>query len=242
MNVPLLVLSSAFLTALMGGAHCAAMCGGIAAGFSGGSRRRLGWLDALEPNVGRVLAYMLAGGIAGGIGHGIVTLARSQTLVMVLRGAVGLVMIAAALRLLLPPGRLQLLSVPGRLWQRVLQPLQRRLLPADTTARRMMAGLAWGFLPCGLSSTMLAVAWLQGRAMDGAMTMLAFGLGTLPVMVPLTWSGSRLGQALQRRAWRRAAGGFVLVAGMLTLATPVLMQVPGLHSFLVALGCLPASG
>jgi sulfite exporter TauE/SafE len=240
-NAPLLVLSSAFLTALMGGAHCAAMCGGIATGFSA-SGRKASWLDALEPNVGRILSYTLAGAIAGGLGHGIVTLARSQALATTLRVAVGLVLVSAALRLLLPRGKLAFFSAPGRLWHRVLQPLQRRLFPADTTAKRMAAGLAWGFLPCGLSSTMLVAAWLQGRALDGAMTMLAFGVGTLPVMVPLTWSGARIGQALQRRPWRTAAGGFVLAAGLVTLATPLLMQVPALHSVLAALGCLPASG
>lgn len=241
MNVELLVVTSAALSGVMGGGHCAAMCGGIATGFGGAGR---GWLDALEPNVGRVLGYTVAGAIAGAFGHGIVALTGSPTLALALRAAVGVVLIIAALRLLAPRTRLPLLAGPGRLWQRLLQPLQRRLLPADTTARRMAAGLAWGFLPCGLSSTVLAVAWLQGRALDGALTMLAFGIGTLPVMVPLTWSGARLGQHLQRGPWRAAAGCFVLLAGSVTLAAPWLMQVPALHGLLAALGCsvtLPGS-
>lgn len=69
--------------------------------------------------------------------------------------------------------------------------------------------------------------------------MLAFGLGTLPVMLPLTWSGARLGQALQRGGLRTAAGVFVLLAGGVTIAAPWLMQVPALHGVLSALGCRP---
>ena len=52
-----LVLGGAMLAGLLGGAHCVAMCGGIATGFSVGSR---GWWMALQPNLGRVAGYVLA--------------------------------------------------------------------------------------------------------------------------------------------------------------------------------------
>ena len=99
MPIDWLTLGAAALTGLMGGVHCAAMCGGIATGFSAMSTRG-GWAAALEPNLGRVLGYILAGAIAGGIGHGILDLARTEWLALALRATVGLVMIAAAVRLL----------------------------------------------------------------------------------------------------------------------------------------------
>ena len=80
------------------------------------------------------------------------------------------------------------------------------MLPADTHARRLALGVLWGWLPCGLSTTLLAAAWLQADARNGALTMAAFGLGTLPVMLPLTWSGLRLKLWLQHGRWRIAAG------------------------------------
>ena len=58
-------------------------------------------------------------------------------------------------------------------------------------------------------------------------------------MLPLTWSGARFGQRLQRGGWRVASAMLVLVAGLLTLAAPWLMQVPALHGALAALGCRP---
>ncbi|HEY5852401.1 MAG TPA: sulfite exporter TauE/SafE family protein [Lysobacter sp.] len=240
MPIDWLTLGAALLSGLLGGVHCAAMCGGIATGFSATSTGHPGRI-ALEANLGRVAGYVIAGAIAGGLGHGIVIVARIEGLAVGLRMLVGLVLVIVALRLFDRHGRLAFLSRPGnRLWQ-VLRPLQQRLLPADTRARRLGLALLWGWLPCGLSTTLLVAAWLQASALNGALTMAAFGLGTLPVMLPLTVSGARLGRWLQTR-WRNAAAALVLAAGVLTLAAPWLMQVPAMHALLAALGCgsLPA--
>ena len=230
-----LVLGGALLTGLLGGAHCAAMCGGIATGLS--LQQRGGWWMALQPNLGRVLGYALAGTIAGGIGHGLLDLARMPELTLALRATVGVVLILAALRLLDRRGRLGFLHAPGgRLWQ-WLRPVQRRLLPANTTGKRLALGMLWGWMPCGLSTTLLAAAWLQASALHGGLTMAAFGLGTLPVMLPLTWAGARFGQRLQRGGWRTAMGLSVMFAGVLTLAAPLLMRAPMVHGVLETLGC-----
>jgi hypothetical protein len=253
MNAELLVVGGAFVTGLMGGGHCALMCGGIATGFSrtsgadgpvGGSAagRTRGLIRALQPNLGRIAAYTLAGAVAGGLGHGIVSLARNEGLTLVPRAAVGLVLVIAGLRMLDRSGRLAFLALPGRMGYRWLQPLQRRVLPANTASRRVLAGAAWGFLPCGLSTTMLAAAWLQSSAAQGALTMFAFGLGTLPVMLALSWSGARLGHRLQQRGWRVAAGTMVLLAGLVTLSAPLLVRDPHLHAVLTALGCSSIAG
>ncbi len=235
MPIDWLVIAGALLSGLLGGAHCAAMCGGIATGLS--VQQRGGWWVALQPNLGRIGGYTAAGAIVGGIGHGLLDVARMPELTLALRATVGVVLILAALRLLDRGGRLSFLSAPGgRLWQ-WLRPLHRRLLPANTAPRRILLGLLWGWMPCGLSTTLLAAAWLQADAAHGALTMAAFGAGTLPVMLPLTWAGARLGQRLQRGGWRTAMGLCVMVAGLLTLTAPLLMQAPSLHGVLAALGC-----
>ncbi len=236
MPIDWLVLGSAWLTGLLGGVHCAAMCGGIATGL-GISNRRKGLLDALWVNLARVAGYAVAGVIAGGVGGGILAMAKMDGLAQASRMLVGAVLIVAALRLLLPSGRVAFLARPGQAIWRLLQPLQRRLLPADTLPKRLLLGMLWGWLPCGLSTTMLAAAWLQASAWHGGLSMLAFGLGTLPLMVALTWSGARAAQWLQQRGLRQVLGGLILLAGILTLAAPWLMQIPALHGLLTALGC-----
>lgn len=241
-----ITVSAAALSGVLGGAHCAAMCGGIATSFStlsGGhatgvsSKPMHSWWRAAQPNLGRVGGYTLAGLIAGGFGAGIVDLANSPALLFGMRALVGVVMILAGLRLLDRSGRFAPLARPGmRLWS-WMRPLQKRLLPANTPARRIGLGLLWGWMPCGLSTTLLTAVWFQADPLNGALTMLAFGLGTLPLMLPLTWSGQRLGQRLQRGGWRLALGGTVLASGLLTLSAPWLMRVPELQGFLGALGC-----
>ena len=241
MPIDWLVLGSAWLTGVLGGVHCAAMCGGIATGF-GVSAKRSGVLEATVVNVGRVAGYTMAGVIVGAVGGGILAASRLAWLANGSRMLVGVVLVLAAMRLLLPRGRLSFMARPGQGLWRKLQPLQHALWPADTRAKRFALGMLWGWLPCGLSTTVLAAAWLQASALHGGMTMLAFGLGTLPLMVPLTWSGARAAAWLQRRGLRLVLGAMILLAGLLTLAAPWLMQVPGMHGLLTALGCrsLPA--
>lgn len=245
MSLPIdwLPVGAALLAGLTGGVHCAAMCGGIATGFSAmNANATQRWRAALEPNLGRIVGYSVAGAIAGGIGGGILQLARSQWLSFGLRMAVGVVLVIVALRMFGVGGPLKLTQRPGTaLWQR-LRPVQQRLIPADTTAKRLGLGVLWGWLPCGLSTSMLAAAWLQADARNGALTMAAFGLGTLPVMLPLTWAGARIMNRLNQGAWRKAAATLVLLAGSITLAAPWLMQVPALHGPLAALGCQPFPG
>ena len=239
MPVDSLTLMAALLSGLLGGVHCAAMCGGIATGFSAMSPHGGLW-QAVQVNLGRVSGYVLAGAIVGGFGGGLLRVFRMDLLVVGLRMAVGLVLVTVALRLLDKRGRMNFLSRPGARFWRYLQPLQKHLLPADRAWRRIALGMLWGWLPCGLSMTLLTAAWLQASARDGALTMAAFGLGTLPMMIPLTWSGARMGRWLQRPGFRTGAAVFILLAGLVTFFSPWLMQVPVLHAALVALGCAPA--
>ena len=87
MPIDWLTLGAAALSGLMGGVHCAAMCGGIATGFSAMAPRG-GWIAALEPNLGRILGYTLAGVLVGAFGHGLLDLARVDWLRTGLRAAV----------------------------------------------------------------------------------------------------------------------------------------------------------
>ena len=231
-----LVLLAAFVSGLLGTVHCAAMCGGIATSLSTGQRDTL-WKAAL-PNLGRVLGYALAGAIVGGIGGGLLQLARVPELGIAMRAMVGIVLVIVGLRLLDRHHRLPNFGggAGSRLW-RWLAPLRARIWPADTAGKRLALGMVWGWMPCGLSTTLLAAAWLQASAVHGALTMAAFGLGTLPLMIPLTWAGARIGQRLQHGGLRTLAGTLVIFAGLLTIAGPWLMRVPALHGMLEALGC-----
>jgi sulfite exporter TauE/SafE len=229
-----LVVGAAVVTGLLGSPHCALMCGGIASGF-GARAARPSLIHALQPNLGRIAGYVLAGALAGSLGQGIVAILGSDVLRIALRTLAGIALLLVALRLL---GRTRLsFDAPARTLLAPLASLRARVGPADTAARRIAAGLVWGWLPCGLSTSLLTVAWLRADALEGALTMLAFGLGGLPAMLSLTWTGARLGQALQRGGLRIAAASLVAFGGAATLAAPWLVHAPRVHALLASLGC-----
>jgi hypothetical protein len=243
MPVDLLMLGAAFLSGLLGSVHCLAMCGGIATGLGAASATsptaRAGLRSALDLNLARVAGYVLAGAVAGGLGSGLLRVLDQPSLALFVRVTLGIALMLLALRLAGAADRWNLLARAGAPVWRALAPLQRRLLPARTPLRRLALGMLWGWLPCGLSSSLLVLAWLQADAVHGALVMAAFGAGTLPAMVPLTWSGSRAGAWQRQARTRRLAATFVFLAGLLTATAPWLMQQPGLHPVLEALGCRP---
>jgi hypothetical protein len=237
MPIDWLALAAAALSGIFGGLHCALMCGGIATGIAASATPSPPLRTALLTNLGRVLGYTLAGTLVGALGAGLLGLWRLPNLALAMRMAVGAVLLLVALRLLDQRGRLAFVNRPGAaLWQ-WLAPLHRRLLPANTPWRQLAAGMLWGWLPCGLSATLLAAAWLSADALQGGLIMAAFGMGTWLVMLPLTWSGARLTRHLAHPTMRRSAAALIAAAGLLTLSAPWLSQVPALHAALTAMGC-----
>jgi hypothetical protein len=74
-------------------------------------------------------------------------------------------------------------------------------------------GAVWGWLPCGMVYSVLLTAMLSGSAVSGAAVMLAFGLGTLPMLLSMGMLGAPLRNAIARPLVRRACGLVVLAFG-----------------------------
>lgn len=239
MPLDLVVLSAALLSGLFGGVHCVAMCGGIATSLSATRSNTSPLAHSLLLNVGRVGGYVLAGAIVGGLGGALLGVARINGLAQGLRLLVGLVMIVAALRLAFPK-RWRLLTRPGRTIETWLAPARRAAMALRPPWRTLLLGLLWGWLPCGLSTTLLMAAWFEASAVHGAALMAAFGLGTLPLMVGLGWSGAHFARTLATPAWRTTAAILIGGAGLLTMAAPWLAGFAKVNAVLVALGCRAA--
>ncbi|MBD8527334.1 sulfite exporter TauE/SafE family protein [Pseudomarimonas arenosa] len=230
-----LVIGGAFLSGLLGAFHCAAMCGGIATGVAAGFERSRAGQSALALNLGRIGGYALAGALAGGLGAGLVQISRLSALQHGMRILVGAVLVIAALRILAPRLSFGLGGMGSRLWLS-LRPMTSAVLPATTVTRQLLLGALWGWLPCGLSATLLVAAWLSVDALQGALIMLSFGLGTWVTMLPLTYSGSRIGTLL-RGGHRQTLAAVLLISGLVTATAPLLSQHAAIHQLLLALGC-----
>lgn len=230
MTEPILV--SAFMMGLMGAGHCAGMCGGIAGALSMGAenieRRGLRMLPIVSAyNVGRLSSYVIAGSLFGWIGSLGWSIVTPDQAVVFSRYVGAAFMIALGLYLLDWWRGLTYLEVAGsRIWRRI-EPLGRGLLPVRQPHQAMLLGMLWGWLPCGMVYTGLSWALVSGSAQDGASIMLAFGAGTLPMLMALGISGSWLTRWVQNRLVRQVSGLLILaLAGYLLAAG----HSPGHHS------------
>ena len=206
-------LLAAFLTGLAGAGHCAGMCGGIAGALAHATPGSTG---TLAYSGGRITTYALLGLLAGAMAA--LLSPRDAGLAMAVgRVLTALVLLAIALYLLDIARWIQVLETVGaRAWRRVA-PLARRLLPADTLPRAWAVGMLWGLLPCGLVYGALLYAATSGSATAGALTMLAFGAGTLPAVLGLGLGARWL--LAHARTVRRASGWLMLAYAAWTLAS-----------------------
>ena len=175
----------------------------------------------LAYNTGRLASYAAAGALAATLAA---TLAgQLDKLVMISALQVGgywlanLMLVMLGLYLTGSWRGLEMLEAAGQhLWRR-LRPAMRWLLPLDSPLKMLGLGLLWGWLPCGMVYSMLVTAMVSGSALSGAAVMLAFGLGTLPMVMALGLMGEHLRGALRLPLVRRGAGLVVLGFGLLGL-------------------------
>ena len=187
-------LALAFVTGLISSfGHCLGMCGGIVALYSA----RQAALDSahghqptmmarilrlLPVHLGRITTYTFFGaliGLAGSLLDKAGGMMGWQGMFSVL---VGLVMLLVSLSLLgvLPPLEAALVSISGG-----NSPMSRmrELFSRRSFLSTLTLGILWGFLPCGLVFAMLVLAARAQTLTGGALTMFAFGLGTIPTLL-----------------------------------------------------------
>lgn len=251
-----LALFPVFVVGLLGSVHCVGMCGGIVGAFSAvpaGAVRGfpvpvtvhasavMGVQSArvLAYNSGRIGSYMVAGALAGGLGGGVRTLASLAALQAGGYLLANLMLVALGLYLMDAWRGLAVLEGAGaHLWRR-LRPLGAALQPLDSPLKMLALGSLWGWLPCGMVYSVLLTAFMSGSAAAGASVMLAFGLGTLPMLLALGMAGARLRGVLQRRGVRRGAGLVVLGFGLLGILRAAGIGGAGPHWLDVL--CLPGA-
>jgi len=234
-----LTLGAALLLGLAAGGHCLLMCGGITAALglataktaAGNPRPTL--LAAYQ--LGRVASYSIAGLLFGGLLGALIAVLDVEAVRLTLRTlSAGAMMLAALVvigRVRDPASRLG-----GSLWAR-LAPLGRRLLPVATVPRALAFGALWGWMPCGFVYTVLVIATLQADAGRAALTMAAFGLGTVPAMLATSLGAARVASLVARPAARRLAGAVLLASAIVTLAAAWLAPVHHeLHGWLAGHG------
>ncbi len=243
---------SALLIGLWSTGHCLAMCGGLAVAAGQTNRRQLnasvsqrgivlaGW------QLGRALSYTFMGFLVGAFGafflaQAPVVMIRQTAFVMA-----NLMLIALGLHVAqLWSGIVQLERIGQIVW-RWVQPLATATLvpqtpghpqPVKETLQAMRAGAIWGWLPCGLVYSMLVTASVSGSAANGALWMLAFGLGTMPALWMTSMASIRLTDHFRKPVVRKSAGLLIIAFGLWGLLRATgLIQIDWFDAFCIGGG------
>lgn len=197
--------------------------------------------------LGRVTSYGLMGLIAGAFGAFFLAfgpLEWTQRMAMVLAN---LLLLGLGLHLARVSSSILLLERMGQLvWQFVAPLAQKTLVPVRFDGvlpappvwmdwlKASRAGLLWGWLPCGLTTSMVVTAAVSGSASSGGLWMLAFGLGTIPALWAASMAGSRLAAVITNNGFRLAMGWLMIFFGLWGMARALnLITVPWLDAFCI---------
>ncbi len=200
---------SAFIMGLIGSGHCIAMCGGIASSLQLVTDKTRPFAYSLAYNLGRATSYMLAGALVAGISSHFAS--QSHWFAMLLAFLSGLFMLLVGLYVMRLGISLQWLESLGKtlVWQHLVK-LNRFIMPINSLPKAAAYGALWGWLPCGLVYSALTWAMTSKTAIDGALVMLFFALGTFPAMLSIGMGAQVLHKFLNH-PWARVAMGSILI-------------------------------
>ncbi|MEL7624959.1 MAG: sulfite exporter TauE/SafE family protein [Clostridiales bacterium] len=187
-----------FVIGLVTSVHCVAMCGGINLSQcipkeeTKESESRFSTLrPAFLYNFGRVISYTAVGFVVGGLGSAITFSNAAQGILKLIAGVFMIIMginmldIFPWLRRLIP-------GMPGRIARKIDTEKSKSNSP-------LIVGLLNGFMPCGPLQAMQIYALSTGNPFTGALSMLLFSLGTVPLMFGLGALSSAIGKRFTQK-------------------------------------------
>ncbi|GHU91267.1 hypothetical protein FACS1894202_12410 [Clostridia bacterium] len=186
-----------FLIGLLTSVHCIAMCGGINLSQCIPKTEGSPVRSSLLYNIGRVVSYTVIGGIVGAIGSVITFSGAFKGVVQILAGVFMVIM-----------GVNMLDIFP---WLRKFQPRLPRAFSSRISREKgksnspLIVGLLNGLMPCGPLQAMQLYALSTGSPLKGAVSMLLFSLGTVPLMFGLGALSSLLSKKFTRKVMTAGA-------------------------------------
>jgi uncharacterized protein len=217
--------STSYIVALVMGLfsalHCVSMCGSIIGSLTLSLRQEIRENKSLLVpfvfcyNFGRITSYALAGYFAGLL-HNVLMLPLGEGQGhRILQIVSAMIMAGAGLHIAGWFPRFAYIEKAGIvIWHRI-EPYGRRLVPVKNLPQAYIFGMIWGWLPCGLVYAALTLAATAGDEMRSTLTMLSFGVGTLPAAVGLGIVTSLMVRLSRMRKFRQVAGVSLIVLALL---------------------------
>ena len=214
-----------FVIGLITSVHCIAMCGGINLSQTLQKQEanaeeisRSMFRNTFSYNMGRVVSYTVIGGFLGAVG-GLAGIGDSLQASTVFQGSLkllaGIIMVVMGVNMLgiFPALRKLQIRFPRKSVIKINQKKR-------TEKRPFVVGLLNGFMPCGPMQSMQIIALGLGNPISGALAMLMFSLGTVPLMLGLGSLVSALGEKYTKLVMQTGAI-LIVVLGLAMLSQGV---------------------
>jgi sulfite exporter TauE/SafE/copper chaperone CopZ len=177
--------------------------------------------DKIRPQLmfhgGRIVSFFVLGGVIGALGAAF-TLSTSATFTLSL--IIGLVMLILGINLLdvFP-------------WAKKLQPSMPKFIAKHAhgvskfnhTLTPLLVGIATFFLPCGFTQSMQLYTLTTGSFLKGGLTMLAFALGTLPILALISFSSFSIQNSSKAGIFFKTAGLIVIMFALFNLVNSLVV-------------------
>jgi sulfite exporter TauE/SafE len=210
----------AFTMGLFSSMHCIGMCGSIIGTLTlslspeiRNQKKRL-FPFVFNYNLGRIISYTVAGALAGVI-EALVTMPMGEIsghrLLQLLSAAI---MTGAGLYIAGWFPRFAYIEKFGLRFWKLIEPFGRKLIPVKNWTQAFLFGMVWGWLPCGLVYSALAVAATAGDIGQSALAMLFFGLGTLPAVMGVGIMTGILTRLSRMQRFKQAVGLFMIALAL----------------------------
>ncbi len=178
-------------------------------------------------HIGRIVSFFVLGGVVGLLGK---AFALSATVTFILGLIVGLVMLILGINLL-----------DVFHWSKRLQPGMPKILSKHAfnvskingAVTPLLVGVATFFLPCGFTQSMQIYTLSTGSFLKGGLTMLAFALGTFPVLAALSFGSSNIAKSAKSGIFFKSAGLVVILFAVFNIinALAVAGIIPPVFNF-----------
>lgn len=195
---------------------CMAVVGGLVLSMSATfAREGDRGSDRVQPqilfHIGRILSFFVLGGVIGMLGSAF-TLGTTGTFVLGL--LVGIVMLLLGINLLdvFPSFKRFQPAMPKFLAKHALG-----LSKMNHTLTPLLVGIATFFLPCGFTQAMQLYSLTTGSFLTGGLTMLAFALGTLPVLSLISFSSFSITNSAKAGVFFKSAGLIVILFALFNI-------------------------
>jgi sulfite exporter TauE/SafE len=220
------------VAALLGSVHCAAMCGPFVCFYATSGTSMASWRHDTPShaayNLGRLISYVALGLIAGALGGmldragvlaGVGKIAAVTAGVLMVGWGVSAMLAARGVRIPAP-------GVPA-VWQRAMGAALQRVRDQPPVIRAAATGLLTTLLPCGWLYAFVVTAGGAGSPLRGALVMLVFWAGTLPMMLAVGF-GARAFFGPLRARLPMVSAALIVALGLFSIATRFGM-VPGMR-------------